>query len=68
MKLNGAAVKAIRERSGLRVEQLAFLCDVSRQMIHMLEHDQRNATDSMIRKLALALHVPMTAILMDEPT
>lgn len=63
MLLNRSALQAIRERSGLTRAALADAAKVDRSLIHRLETGERNASPTVIAKLAAALHVPVTALL-----
>lgn len=63
MQLNPAALKALRERSGLTQTQLADTSGIRRDTLNHLEHGRRNASDTQIRDLAHALHVPVTALI-----
>lgn len=67
MKLNVAAFTAIRERSGITINGLARLAEVSQpNLIHVLA-GRRNASDETILRLARALKVPVMAIILDHP-
>jgi transcriptional regulator with XRE-family HTH domain len=68
MQLNPAALKALRERSGLTQTELADGADIRRDTLNHLEHGRRNASDAQIRALAHALHVPVTAIINGVPS
>lgn len=63
MNLNRTALVTIRERSGLSKSDLATRAGVDRTLIHRLENGERNASPSVIRKLADALDCPLMAIL-----
>lgn len=63
MRLNRAALQALRERSGHSKASLAEAAGVDRTLITRLENGQRPATPSVMRKLAEALMVPVTALM-----
>jgi len=63
MQLNPAALKALRERSGLSQTQLADSSSIRRDTLNHLEHGRRTATEQQIVALAHALHVPVTALI-----
>jgi transcriptional regulator with XRE-family HTH domain len=67
MNLNRDALIALRERSGMNKQQLADAAGVDRTLVTRIEKGERNATPSVITKLALALKVPVTAILGPAP-
>lgn len=53
-----AAVTYAREQAGLTKQQLADRCGVSRSLISEIELGTRNASPSMLNKLAEALNCP----------
>ncbi len=63
MILNRAALAAIRERTGYSQAQLAARAGVDRTLVFRLERGDRNASPTVIRKLADALDVPLHALL-----
>lgn len=67
MNLNRDALIALRERSGMNKQQLADAAGVDRTLVTRIEKGERNATPSVITKFALALKVPVTAILGPAP-
>ncbi|MEV2236679.1 helix-turn-helix domain-containing protein [Micromonospora sp. NPDC049891] len=70
--VNGAALRAIRERSGLSVQALVRLTaeheDVSvhPQHVRNLELQRKNASPALIAALANALRVPVVALMRDH--
>lgn len=62
MRLNGDALKAIRERTGLSITQLANASGVDRTVVTRLESGERRGTAAQLVALAQALNVPLTAI------
>lgn len=68
MKLNRQALTVVRERSGLSKTALATAAGVDRTLIHRLETGERNATVSVIRKLADALDCPLMALIGPDDT
>lgn len=67
MRSNGHAIKAIRERSGLTVTELAEKTGSSRPFIANIEANRRDGSPRVIKAIAAALKVPLTAILYDVP-
>lgn len=69
MNLNRAALIEIRSRSGLSKSALAERAGVDRTLVHRLENGERNATPTVMRKLADALQCPLMALLgpSDDP-
>lgn len=65
MVLNGAALKAIRERTGLTQSALAELTDVSQGRISELEKGAVKVRPGTVKALADALQVPTVALLGD---
>ena len=63
MNLNRESLVTIRERSGLSKSALAERAGVDRTLVHRLENGERNATPTVIRKLADALGCPLMALL-----
>jgi len=65
MRVNGVALRVIRERSGLSVSQLARLVGISQPHLSNLEVGRRSASPALARRLAAELRVSLVAILMD---
>lgn len=63
MKLNREALRVVRERTGLSQADLAGLAGVDRTLVYRLERGQRNASPTVIKKLAVALDVPLGALI-----
>jgi len=66
MPVNTEALKAIRSRSGLNQSQLAMKAGVPQPAYNRIETGARKATEAQARAIAMALHVPITAILRGE--
>lgn len=64
VKINGAALKVIRTRSGLSLRQLAELSGVSFRHIGYMEQGQ-SASWPVVQKIAEALKILPTALLAD---
>lgn len=62
MRLNGEALRVIRERTGLTITQLGTASGVDRTVITRLESGERRGTPAQLVALAQALNVPLTAI------
>jgi len=67
MKGNGAAIKALRERTGLTKTQLAKATGMDRTHLHRIENGERRGTPTQIVAIAKALGVPVTAVAILEP-
>jgi transcriptional regulator with XRE-family HTH domain len=62
MRINGDALRAIRERTGLTISELSRASGVDRTVITRIETGQRQGTPAQHKALAEALHVSMLAI------
>lgn len=65
MQINAAALKALRERTGLSVTELADQTSIKRSHLSNLEAGRRSASEATIVDLAKVLKVPVTAIICD---
>jgi transcriptional regulator with XRE-family HTH domain len=65
MRLNPAALKVIRERSGFTVTGLAEAAGAKQSHLSNIEAGRRNASPELIVALAGALKVDLPAILCD---
>ena len=65
MHLNRHALRVIRERSGLSITALAALAGVSQPHLSNVESGRRQASPAVVRRLAIALAVPVVALLTD---
>lgn len=68
MKPNPEAIRAIRERSGLSITQLAQRLGRSRALVANIEAGRRNGSPEVLRGLATALRVPLDAIITSYST
>ncbi len=59
---NGAAIRAIRELSGLSPGDLAAAIDIKEQSLRNIENGSRPASDAVIYAIAGKLGVPVEAI------
>lgn len=66
MRINGPALTAIRERSGLSQLALAKKAGITQGRISELESDSPNVRPATVTKLADALAVPSVALLAVE--
>jgi XRE family transcriptional regulator, regulator of sulfur utilization len=62
MKLNPAALRVIRERTGLSKAELADRAGIDRTLVTRLENGERTGTPAVIVKLAGALQCSQLAI------
>lgn len=65
MRCNPAALRAIRERSGLTVSALAESAGIKQAHLSNVEAGRRNASPEVVVALAKALKVDLPAILAD---
>lgn len=65
MKVNGHALRAIRERSGMSVSELARQAGTSQPHLSNIEGGRRSASPALLRQLAKVLKVPLPALLAD---
>jgi transcriptional regulator with XRE-family HTH domain len=62
MHANGAALRVIRERTGLTISSLARAAGIDRTALTRIESGERRGTPAQLAALAAALAVPITAI------
>lgn len=67
MKGNGAAIRALRERTGLTKTQLAKATNMDRTYLHRIESGERNGTPAQLVAIASALKVPLTVVAILDP-
>lgn len=65
MKVNGHALRAIRERSGMSVSELARQAGTSQPHLSNIEGGRRSASPALLLQLAEVLKVPVLALLAD---
>lgn len=65
MRINHSALRAIRERSGLSVTELAELAGIRQAHLSNIEAGRRQCSELTGVALARELKVPITAILSD---
>lgn len=63
LRLNGHALRVIRERSGVSVSDLARLAQISQPHLTNIELGRRGGSSAVARRLADALRVPLLAII-----
>lgn len=63
MQLHGPATRAIRERSGLNVSQLAARVGITQGAMSAIESEKRKASDDVIVRIARELKVDLPAII-----
>ena len=59
---NGAAIRVIRERSGISPGDLAKAANIKEQSLRNIENGTRPASDAVIYAIAGRLRVPVEAI------
>ena len=65
-RINGAALRVIRERSGLSIGQLSILAGVHKTHVSRLERGMRGASPETALAIARALKCPVVALLGGE--
>lgn len=60
---NGMAIRTIRQIRGISRDDLAQQCGVSYPYFANIENEHKDGTPELIHKIALALDVPVAAIL-----
>jgi transcriptional regulator with XRE-family HTH domain len=63
----GKRVRAARVARDLTLEELSDLCSVSVSYLGFVERGQKPASLTILKKLALGLHLPLTSFLSDVP-
>lgn len=66
MRINHSALRVIRERTGLSQTQIAELAEIDRPNYAHIEAGRRPGTPAQIKAIALALQVPVDALLGPE--
>jgi transcriptional regulator with XRE-family HTH domain len=67
MRINHAALRAIRVLSGLSQSALAEMAQIDRPNYAHIEAGRRRGTPAQLRALASALNVPPLALMAPEP-
>lgn len=62
MRINGEALRVIRERTGVSITDLARATGIDRTALHRIETGERRGTVAQHKALAIALDVSMLAI------
>lgn len=63
MRINSAALRVIRERSGYTQSKAAELAGIDRPNYAHIEAGRRNGTPAQIKAIADALQIPFDALL-----
>lgn len=63
MRLNHAALRVIRERTGKSQTQVAELAQMDRANYAHIEAGRRRGTEEQIKAFAVALQIPVDALL-----
>lgn len=61
-RINGPAVRVIRELTGIRHMDLAARAEISKGSLTHVENGSRNVSAATLRKIAMGLGVPLEAI------
>lgn len=67
LKAHGPAIRELRIRAGLSLEQVATHIGVTRHFLSRLERNERGAKQETLEKLANALGAPFDVITYPEP-
>ena len=67
MRINGEALRAIRERTGFSISELSRESGVDRTVITRIETGERRGTHAQHKALAVALGVSLLAIALTNP-
>lgn len=59
---NGHAIRALRQREGISVVDLAAICGASASHMRNIELEHRDASPEQLAKVADALNVPVAAL------
>ena len=59
--ITGNEFKQIRELKGLSLRDIAKFCDVSPQLIGMIENNKRNFTDDTYKQIITAMNLATVA-------
>ena len=59
--ITGNEFKQIRELKGLSLRDIAKFCDVSAQLIGMIENNKRNFTDDTYKQIITAMNLATAA-------
>ncbi|MFS2091058.1 helix-turn-helix domain-containing protein [Paenarthrobacter nicotinovorans] len=62
LRINGAAVRVIREALGIRQTDLAARADISKSTLSHVEKGARQVSPATLRKLAIGMGIPSEAI------
>lgn len=62
VRQNGAAIRAIRQREGLSVSDLANRAIISAPHVRNIENEQKSASLQHLAAIARALDVPLAAL------
>lgn len=65
MRINHAALRVIRERTGYSQTKAAELAQIDRANYAHIEAGRRPGTPEQIKAIAVALQIPVTAIVLD---
>lgn len=62
LRINGTAVRVIREALGIRAVELAARSEITKSTLSHVESGSRQVSSATLRKIAEGLRVPMEAI------
>jgi len=62
LRQNGLAIRALRQKEGLTVDDLAQAVGVTAPHIRNIENELRSASEVHLARIAKALDVPLAAI------
>ena len=62
LRINGSAVRVIREALGVRQMDLAARADITKSTLSHIERGSRQVSPATLRRLAIGLGIPSEAI------
>lgn len=62
LRQNGIAIRALRQKEGLTVDELARQIDVTAPHLRNIENELRSASETHLARIARVLDVPLAAI------
>lgn len=68
VRANGAAIRAIRQKTGWSINRLAEEADVALSALSYYEREQKDPSLRVLCKISQALGVPVAAIAKDDVT
>lgn len=67
MRINGEAVRILRERSGYSISELGRMTGIDRSAVTRIEAGERRGTPAQAKAFATALKVPIVMLIVSDP-